>query len=582
MANAYRTAERPYRGRLPPAADAICFRDWGELLASLALDLRAGHVAHRWWWSALGEELPLPAALAPALVQHAFYVPAAFDYLMGWGGVASVLRGLSETEAWEVWEAVARAHGVPALAPEIVTRTRVAAGEGSQERESSSGASPLPPTVGSVIEEPVAVTTLPGLHRALCGVALALQRQPARTRLPVFATAFAGWWHENLKSAPHGRRDKPPVVVVSPDPAQEEEEEAGSRDEGIRGLQGEGEAERRVTFLEESHLERPTEGESVEVTSATVVTAPVAREAEASASYPGEVPGATRQRVKPVRQGMEGRWDRGPSEPASPPVSVLPPAPALDGVATRCAGVFYLINVLRWLNLPGCFDDAPGPWETLELVGRGLVGGAAADDPLWGMLAELAGRPVGVLPGEDVTLNDTFLLPGSWLAEAGREATARLEWAVVEGRLVVWSDPGFLVAEGPWEPGTSASDALAALVGQALPQAVRPVLVRRRAGAAPLRGPALSQVPGVSTGGRLWLARLLPALRYLLWGVLELEPDDEIEDLLTVPGRLHVSATHVDVVIRLDDISLPIRRAGLDRDPGWLPEFGRIVLFHFE
>jgi hypothetical protein len=35
-------------------------------------------------------------------------------------------------------------------------------------------------------------------------------------------------------------------------------------------------------------------------------------------------------------------------------------------------------------------------------------------------------------------------------------------------------------------------------------------------------------------------------------------------------------------VMSLNDISLPVRLAGLDCDPGWLPDFGRVVKFHFE
>jgi len=37
----------------------------------------------------------------------------------------------------------------------------------------------------------------------------------------------------------------------------------------------------------------------------------------------------------------------------------------------------------------------------------------------------------------------------------------------------------------------------------------------------------------------------------------------------------------VDVFMSLNDISLPLRMAGLDRNPGWLPEFGRFMLLHF-
>jgi len=49
----------------------------------------------------------------------------------------------------------------------------------------------------------------------------------------------------------------------------------------------------------------------------------------------------------------------------------------------------------------------------------------------------------------------------------------------------------------------------------------------------------------------------------------------------TVPGRVLVTATHVDVLLSLQHVDLPARMAGLDRDPGWVTALGRIVLFHF-
>lgn len=53
-------------------------------------------------------------------------------------------------------------------------------------------------------------------------------------------------------------------------------------------------------------------------------------------------------------------------------------------------------------------------------------------------------------------------------------------------------------------------------------------------------------------------------------------------DTFTRPGSVVVSRTHVDVVLGLDQIDLDARAMGLDRDPGWVPELGRIVLFHFD
>jgi hypothetical protein len=51
---------------------------------------------------------------------------------------------------------------------------------------------------------------------------------------------------------------------------------------------------------------------------------------------------------------------------------------------------------------------------------------------------------------------------------------------------------------------------------------------------------------------------------------------------LAVPGRLYVTSSHVDLVLPLAAADLAVRRAGLDRDPGWLPAFGRVVYFHFD
>ena len=51
--------------------------------------------------------------------------------------------------------------------------------------------------------------------------------------------------------------------------------------------------------------------------------------------------------------------------------------------------------------------------------------------------------------------------------------------------------------------------------------------------------------------------------------------------LVLRPGRIGLTATHVDIHFRLADADLQVRRLGLDIDPGWLPWFGRVVGFHY-
>lgn len=47
------------------------------------------------------------------------------------------------------------------------------------------------------------------------------------------------------------------------------------------------------------------------------------------------------------------------------------------------------------------------------------------------------------------------------------------------------------------------------------------------------------------------------------------------------PGRVETSVGHVDVCLPMSAVSLDVRRAGLDVDPGWVPWLGRVVRFHY-
>ena len=51
--------------------------------------------------------------------------------------------------------------------------------------------------------------------------------------------------------------------------------------------------------------------------------------------------------------------------------------------------------------------------------------------------------------------------------------------------------------------------------------------------------------------------------------------------LLCREAQVFVAASNVDIVMSLQTITLPVRLAGLDADPGWMPAFGRIIRFHY-
>lgn len=54
------------------------------------------------------------------------------------------------------------------------------------------------------------------------------------------------------------------------------------------------------------------------------------------------------------------------------------------------------------------------------------------------------------------------------------------------------------------------------------------------------------------------------------------------------PGLLHLTAvirftpSHVDMHLAMSAVQLPVRLAGLDINPGWLPWLGRVVTFHYD
>lgn len=52
--------------------------------------------------------------------------------------------------------------------------------------------------------------------------------------------------------------------------------------------------------------------------------------------------------------------------------------------------------------------------------------------------------------------------------------------------------------------------------------------------------------------------------------------------LLALDARLQATPSHLDLYASLHAVRLPLRLAGLDLNPGWLPWLGRVVTFHFD
>jgi hypothetical protein len=278
-----------------------------------------------------------------------------------------------------------------------------------------------------------------------------------------------------------------------------------------------------------------------------------------------------------------------------------------DGVSTRLGGVLYLINLLVGLNLPhswdndGAFAEHMSGWAIVEVLARGLLGDLHeqyVDDPIWQALALLDGRE----PETPVTVGDmlaktfgerlqdrSFRLPAAWLRRYGPAA-----WSAFQDdeRLLLYDDAvGFLVADVPLRNRSFFEVAHAEVEGycdqglevswhlgspedfQKFSGGIIPMDAERKIAAY------------LDDGVLWWLGHVLGFVYYLLVHGLG-EPLDEAGELaelvLCRHGQLIVSRTHVDLHMSMEEISIPVRRAGLDRDPGWVPDLAHIVYFHFD
>jgi hypothetical protein len=263
---------------------------------------------------------------------------------------------------------------------------------------------------------------------------------------------------------------------------------------------------------------------------------------------------------------------------------------AEQGVPTSLGGLLYLINVMEHLDLPACFEadcaleSAVGSVGTLEALARALLGPLSPEleaDALWTLLAQLDGRPLGQPPSAQGLQTDALRLPAAWLT-AGGDGQVPLFWANVDRRLRIWSGQQYPVLDVS-ATGDGARQALveAARFGPA----ARALLIPGRGEDQPGTDLAWLAERGWPPALLRWLGFVTPFLRWRLaraLGVSQAAEIDLVAELARLPAKIYATDCHIDLVAGLDAIRMPLRLAGLDRSPGWVPGLARVVLFHFE
>ncbi len=596
----YRTAARPINLMIPPQAEAVFFEDRGQLIAALALDLFRGTAFDSWWWKVILKTLHPSFHLKSLFYSNPQYLPSAFLYLAQSNTLFPILESLSQQDILHISDALCRQFHIEHLlthllqdessfsppAPFEIPHSLFSSVSPIQGEDSFHGiarsffSSPSPFSIAfnpfphesvfpSILTE--YIHSMKDHHAALAFISLSLYYEPSFTSTPSFSLQFQQWWEYRL-----WQRNIESVDAIS---SRIFTQKTPGEDDFLPHISGVQKNTTEPMNSQNTMSPSPVPQDGEEFVSAFIENVPVSfssvspfNEKEEEAPLRFHHPSSSldssqvqtqtapphlldpEQKPRPNRRQSSDEpsdltpiqfKDIQPLSVSSLPSQEVPEEigertlilPIEEAVVTSLAGVFYLVNLIRELDLPHCFDDqcplsrTIGAWGVLELLARGILSRSSLvtqNDLIWKILAQADHRELPIPPGVNFYLPHDLYLPQKWQSYKFSSLSVNQDMQPIHSAHPLLKD-------------------------------LNPSVFR-------------------------WLEFVIPFICSLLHERLNItspRQQDWIPVLIVYPGKVYLTTSHVDVVMSLDHISMPVRVAGLDCNPGWVPDFGRVFYFHF-
>ena len=428
-----RRAVRPALGAVPTDAEAVIFLDRSELLACLASDWCDGSAVAHWWWQSLFKGVGSARAVLDTWLDMPAYIPAALQHMAERGQAIPFVRMLSINHARALLQSMTRSFALHDL-QSVLKAVLDESGRGMHSEvktlkfeEAARQLGPPPSAFNTPQNAPwqswVPASESDGLgleHQCLLGIALMLQRAPMVVRTQSFTRAVLQWRQAIEQSGLSGTFKAATGLVTANESRQLPTFSKAIVDENntFTPMAKPPTAE-RVVSLEPLPVEQGL-GAAHMLLSAPAT--PMVRMTHAVLAP--EPPDSGILPMSELNQMRLTLHEPGMvSTRPSPSLNQVPDAITLPEahITTALGGVFYLINLGLFLGIYGDFTTPAHPgiplpvWDFVALLGQQLIGDTIYADPVWPLLAHLAGRTVQEAPGKNFDPPDVWRVPEAWL-----------------------------------------------------------------------------------------------------------------------------------------------------------------------